>query len=112
MKRIVRDNYVVFMWETVSDWATPFSAHTSTTQESGWVLLRPASGAAANPLSVMQSFMTMTLVDSSMPLTQLMQQSGGMLPIIIPSSQQVMLDRIQHLENCLMDDALQMNSRR
>lgn len=111
MKRILCESYVVFMWETICDWSTPLSAHTSTTQESGWALVRPANASLVSGVSEMQSLMKMTLVDSDMPWTQLMQKSGVMLPIIIPSSQQVMLDRIQHLENCLMDDALQMSSR-
>lgn len=108
MRRVVRENYVVFMWETISNWSTPSSTQRSTTQESGWGLIRPVNTTATSAVSVMQSEMKMILVDSGMPWTQFMHNSGVMLPIIIPSSQQVMLDRIQQLENYLMDDAMKV----
>lgn len=108
IRRIVKESHSIFMWETVCDWSTPSSTQTSRTQESGWLLIQPintATNCASSPMSVLQSFVNMTLIESSTTWVRLMHNSGVMLPMIVPSSQQVMLSRIQHVENCLLDDS-------
>lgn len=112
-KRFVFESHSVFMWETVCNWSTPSSDQCSTTQESGWLIVHPvgtANTAGGGPVNVVQSSMTMTLIESSVAWMRLMQNSGVMLPMIVPSSHQVMLNRIQHVENCLLDRVMQSST--
>lgn len=108
IKRFVSENMSIFLWETVGDWATSASSESTTTQESGWVLIRPAesAGYGGAPVSVVQSFIKMTLSETSCVWMQLRRSSGVMLHVILPSYQHIMLDRLQRFENRLMDEAL------
>lgn len=106
IKRFVCENMSVFLWETVGNWASATNAESTTTQESGWVLIRPVAE-SSSPISVVQSFMKMTLSETSKVWMQLMHSSGVMLSVILPSYQNIMVDRIQRFENRLMDEAMQ-----
>lgn len=75
------------------------------TQESGWLVIQPIATNTTDAMSVFQSFMKMTMIASSTAWVQLMHNSGVMLQMTVPSSHQIMLSRIQHVENCLIDDS-------
>lgn len=104
IRRFVGDHASVFLWETVAEWATASCSERTTTQESGWALIRPVD--EADQVSVIQSLMTMSLSETSKVWMQLMHSSGVMLRVILPSYQQIMLGRLQRFENRLLDEAI------
>lgn len=103
IKRIVLERRAIFFWETFCEWATPSSTQTSKTEESGWMVIQPIETGSSSSLSVVQSFMKMTMVKSSTIWAELMRTSGVTVPMIVPASLKVMLSRMQHVENSLLD---------
>lgn len=102
IKRAIHKSHSVLIWETACDWSVPSSTQWSTTKESGWVVVRPANAG----VNIFQSFMKTTLIESSLVWAQLVQNSGVELPLLVPCSHQVMLSRIQRVENRLFDDVM------
>lgn len=103
VKAFIYERHTVFMWEAIYEQTS--SGASITNQESGWVLIQPASIADCGPLSVMQLFMKRSASEINkiwLPLTP-----GSDLPAnaIGLTYQQIMLDRLQLLENRLMDGA-------
>lgn len=107
-KRFVSERFSAFMWETVCDWSTPSATESTTTQESGWVVMRPVHADHGAPVTAVQSLMKMTLSDTNKVWLELKHKSGLMMRAIIPSYQQIMFDRLQRFENRLVDEAMQV----
>lgn len=106
MKRFLHEHHTVFQWEAVYEWSTVANPDTSTTsQESGWVLLQPVNS-DCGPISASQSFMKMSSCNDKTAWMQLTRKPDVAAQAIGPSYQQIMLDRLQFVENRLVDEAM------
>lgn len=108
-KRFLSDNYTTLRWEGTCDWSPLHdgSSCRTTTQESGWVVFRPIE--ISPPVSQVQAFARATPSDASEPWMQLMQTRSVLAKVILPSSEQAMLERHQSVENQLVDASLREN---
>lgn len=107
MKRHLYERHTVFQWEAVYEWSALATPEASTTsQESGWVLLQPVDS-DCGPISISQSFMKMTSREDKTAWMQLTRRPDVAAQAMGPSYLQIMLDRLQFVENRLVDEAMQ-----
>lgn len=105
-KRFVTESYTALYWEGTCDWSTLTDSRSSrrtTTRESGWVIFRPIE--ISPPISAVQAFVQVSPSDAREPWMQFMQQRGVLAKVILPSSEQAMIERHQSVENQLVDAA-------
>lgn len=114
VRRFHYKSSVVMMWELSYEWSSSASpkSSTATTQESGWVLIQPAVRAAKiahTPVSEVRSFMQVALQPSSQDWFWLIMQKARAVPHAIGRAyEQIVLDRVQSVENCLVNDGFQI----
>lgn len=100
------ERYSAFVWEVNYEWSPAGNPETSiTSQESGWSLNLPVD--YDGPLTAVQSFMKMTSTKDNKAWMQLTRKPDTAAQTIGPSFQQIMQDRMQFVENRLMDEAMQ-----
>lgn len=105
VKVFLYERHTVFIWE--ASYEQTGSGASITNQESGWVLIQPASIADCRSLSVVRLSMKRTASEANTIWLQLTARSDMTTKGIGPSYQQIMQHRLQLVENRLMDGALQ-----
>lgn len=101
------ERYSAFVWEVNYEWSPSADPEASiTSQESGWALNLPVVGSEDEPLTAIQSFMKMTSTKDNKAWMQLTRQPDLAAQTIGPSFQQIMQDRLQFVENRLVDEAM------
>lgn len=113
-KRFIVQRYVVILWEAIFDWLTASGEVIVSTRESGAcniqsivddVALEEAS--AVEPFSLVQAFVQITRSDCDhLHTIQRMIKSGSLTNLVLPSLPQVLISRLQRVENQLMDTLL------
>lgn len=105
-KRFSIENRAVLHWEGTCEWSTQ-SETTTTTLESGWVIVRPF--APSSLVSAVQSFVHIRQNDSAAApwLLQFIRKRSALAKVILPSSGQAMAQQHQSVENWLIDSKVQ-----
>lgn len=123
-KRFMEDDRIVVVWESVSEWgqSEEGSGETVVLQEKAWIVTQAFSepGSATekpqpqnreSPLSLLQSYVSMTPIRNGGKRTddvsRIQSKRTAMLTdVVMPFYEKIFAGRVQHLENLLFEEAL------
>lgn len=108
-KRFEVQRRVVILWEVVFDWLTAAGEVIASTRESGACSIESIAGDIPStlrsaPISLVQAFVQITRSGfDHMHTIQRLIKSGSLTKLVLPSLPQVLISRLQRVENQLMD---------
>lgn len=105
-KRFTHRNQSMFMWEGDCTWSDPFGKNRSVAVESGWSLVDSLGTGANLPVSSVQIFSPVALVEPGDRWLELLEETRKISRPGLASHHKILTERFQRVENRLVDEAV------